>query len=130
METRSSHNGSSWLNDRRCVIITFRDWLEENLEREQICELARYGSESKWPGLTDSSHLVGLYERFEGEIWEALAEDADDTGYSSVPEFLSTFRRADCASTAEGFKLLLVWFMVERTAETLARQWASAPAGD
>lgn len=98
---------------------TFTDWLQDRLDAQQIRELAEHGADAGWPGLTYTGELVELYDRHEEELWEALAEDADDFGYDCVPAFVATFNRADMTSTADGFKELVVWYAAEREAQRL-----------
>ena len=63
---------------------TFRAWLTEMLDAEQIEDLARHGADTGWPGLTYTSDCVELFERYEEEIREALNEDAEAFGYAKM----------------------------------------------
>lgn len=93
---------------------TFQDWLFDTLDEGQREDLAMHGADAGWPGLTYTSDCVALYNQFETEIWEALIEDAENSGYSSVPAFIATFQRQDMADNPDTFKNLLVWYMAER----------------
>ena len=99
---------------------TFSEWLTERLDAHQIRELTGHGADAGWPGLTYTRELVALHDQHEAEIWECLAEDADDFGYDSVPAFVASFNRADMTDTPDGFKELVVWYMAEREAQRLA----------
>ena len=98
---------------------TFRAWLTETLDTEQIEDLAGHGADCGWPGLTYTSDCVLLFERFQGEIRQALNEDTDTFGYDCPEAFVATFRRSDMLWSEDGRKNLLVWFMAERTAHEI-----------
>ena len=103
---------------------TFRAWLTETLDPEQIEDLAGHGADAGWPGLTYTSDCVELFERFEGEIREALNEDAEAFGYDSPEAFVATFGRSDMLWSEDGRKTLLAWFMAERTAHEITEEVA------
>lgn len=99
---------------------TFRSWLQETLDAEQIEDLAEYGADAGWPGLTYYSETGALYEAREPEIWDALSEDAADFGHASPLELVATFNGAKAVETDSQFRNLLVWYMAERTAREIA----------
>ncbi len=101
---------------------TFRSWLTETLDPEQIEDLAGHGADAGWPGLTYTSECVELFERFEEEIREALNEDAEAFGYESPEAFVATFSRSDMLWSEDGRKNLLVWYLAERTAHEIAEE--------
>jgi hypothetical protein len=98
---------------------TFRAWLREALDLDQITDLANHGADAGWPGLTYTADCVDLYLRFEKEIHEALVEDAEAFGYKSPEVLIAAFHRADMLWTADGRKNLLVWYLAERTARDI-----------
>ena len=81
-------------------------------------DIARGGADAGWAGLTWNTDMVELYARHEAEIWEALANDAEENGFDSVPAFVATFSRKDMANDPTTFKALLCWYMAERVART------------
>lgn len=99
---------------------TFRDWLTETLDPEQIEELAEHGADAGWPGLSYTSECVELFDRFEDEIRDALNEDTEAFGYECPEALVATFARRDMLWSEEGRKNLLVWFIAERTAREIA----------
>jgi len=103
---------------------TFRAWLVATLDVEQIGELAQYGADTGWPGLTYTSDCVELFDRYAEEIREALNEDAEAFGYDCPEAFLATFRRSDMLWSEDGRKNLLVWFMAERVARAISDEVA------
>ena len=101
---------------------TFRTWLTETLDAEQIEDLASHGADTGWPGLTYTSDCVELFDRFEGEIREALNEEAEACGYDSPEAFIATFSRRDMLWSEDGRNNLLAWFMAERTAHEITEE--------
>ena len=99
---------------------TFKDWLRETLEPETIQDLAEYGAQAGFPGLTYYKDTSELYERFADEIWDALTEDAEAFGHSGPIEFVATFRGTESGIHSHTqFVNLLVWYMAERTAREI-----------
>ena len=103
---------------------TFRSWLTETLDPEQIEDLAGHGADTGWPGLTYTSECVELFERYEDEIREALNEDTEAYEFDSPEAFVATFRRSDMLWSEDGRKTLLAWFMAERTAHEITEEVA------
>ncbi len=102
-----------------CNAETFRSWLTETLDAEQIEDLAGHGADAGWPGMTYTSDCVELFDPFQEEIREALNEDAESYGYDSPEAFVATFGRSDMLWSEDGRKNLLAWFMAERTAHQI-----------
>ena len=102
-----------------CNPETFRAWLTETLDAEQIEDLAGHGADAGCPGLTYTSDCVELFERFEEEIREALNEDTESFGFDSPEAFIATFRRSDMLWSEDGRRNLLAWYMAERTAHEI-----------
>jgi hypothetical protein len=99
---------------------TFKEWLQETLDADQIKNLANYGADAGWPGLTYYKDTCALYEEYEAEIWECLSDDASGQGYKNILELIATFGGSDCVSCKDTFENLLVWYMAERTARELS----------
>ena len=99
---------------------TFKQWLCSTLDRGEISDLAEHGADTGWPGMTYTRDCIALYNRFEDEIWGALADDAESFGKPSAVAFVAGFRRSDMANDPATFKNLLVWYMAERTARELS----------
>jgi hypothetical protein len=97
---------------------TFEAWFNANLA-DQAEDIANHGADSGFSGITYTSDTVELYNKFEGEIWEALCEDAHGMGYSNPIELVVTFKRSDMLSDPDTFKNLLVWYMAERIAQRM-----------
>ena len=94
---------------------TFRKWLEANLDKSALRDLAEHGADAGFPGLTYYSNTIKVYDRFHDEIWEALDDDAKEFGCRNIFDFIAGFNRTEASSDAE-FKNLLVWYMAEREA--------------
>ena len=99
--------------------MNFRSWLTKTLDPDQIEDLAGHGADAGWPGLTDTSECVELFDRFQEEIREALNEDAEAFGFDSPEAFVATFGRSDMLWSEDGRKNLLAWYMAERTAHEI-----------
>ena len=98
---------------------TFTDWLESQLDQQQLRDLAHYGAATGWPGLTYYTETGQLYDRYHEEVWDALAEDAESLGYPHVPAFLASFRSASQVADDTTFRNTLIWYLAERTAYEL-----------
>ena len=46
-----------------CTPESFHDWLTETLDADQLADLARYGADTGWPGMTYTADCVELYDR-------------------------------------------------------------------
>lgn len=95
---------------------TFREWLTGTLDADQLADLAQYGADAGWPGITYTVDCVDLYERYADEIREALHEDTECFGYDCPEAFMATWSRSDMLWSEDGRKTLLVWYMAERVA--------------
>jgi len=95
--------------------MTFTDWFRENLS-DYAHDIAEHGADAGFPFITYYSDTDKVYQQYEEELWAWLAEDADDFGYSTVCEFISTFGRADLASDPMSLRCLIVWYGCERIA--------------
>ena len=79
-------------------------------------DLARSGADAGFPGITYYRDTVALYEAHESEIWDALAEDADDMGYPNPLALIATFGGAGNVGSDDQLRNLLCWYMAERVA--------------
>ena len=98
---------------------TFLAWLQETLDADQLADLARYGADTGWPGLTYTADCVELYDRYAHEIRDALNEDAEAFGYDNPEALVATFARSDMLWSDDGRKNVLIWYMAERTAREI-----------
>lgn len=94
---------------------TFKQWFDANLS-EYRHDIARYGCDAGFPHITYTSDCVEIYDEFEDEILDTLAQDAEEFGYDSPDAFIATFRRNDMLWDKNQKKNLLVWYMVEKMA--------------
>jgi hypothetical protein len=97
---------------------TFRDWMKANFDKQTLRDLAEYGVQGGFPGLTYYSDTTKLYEKFKDEIWESLIDEAEEYGYKNVYEFIATFNGADVGNCTQ-HENLLVWYMAEKVAREL-----------
>ena len=93
---------------------SLEEWYAENLE-EYTHDLATHGAAGGFPGITYYEDTTRIYNAFHSDIWEALAEDAENMN-QSVPEFIGNLYGADGVDDDTRFKNLLVWYAVERIA--------------
>lgn len=99
---------------------TFKQWLQANLDSQQIEELAEHGADAGWPGLTYYNDTVKLYERFNDEIWNLIVNEAEECGYKNPYELLATFSGAKNVQTYTQHANLMTWFAAEHYAQELA----------
>ena len=98
---------------------SFRAWMKAHFDEGSLRDLAQYGAQSGFPGLTYYKDTGALYDKFHDEIWEVLYEDAESMGHKNILEMLGTFGGAENVGTDDQFKNLLVWYMAERVAREL-----------
>ena len=53
---------------------TFHDFITTNFDKDQLADMAKYGANTGYAGLTYSSDLYDLFEAHEEEIWDILEE--------------------------------------------------------
>ena len=97
----------------------FKEWMEEQFERDELKDIAQHGASAGWSGLIYYRETSELYERFEENLWEMLGEDADAQGYKGPLELIATFGGASAVANDATFKNLIVWYAAERTASEL-----------
>lgn len=89
------------------------------LELEAIRDAGEHGADSGFAGFTyysDTSEFVAKHREI---IMDALADDACEFGYASIPEFVATFSRADMAIDETGFDCLIAWYAPEAVGRML-----------
>lgn len=94
---------------------TFRAWFNANL-KDRAADIANHGADGGYPCITYTSDCCRIFDHFAEEIWEMIAQDADDFGHKSTAEFIAGFRRADMCADWDSFRTLLVWYACEKVA--------------
>ena len=84
-------------------------------------DLAAHGADAGWPGLTYYRDTSAMYGDHEAEIWDALAEDADEMGLPHPLALIATFVGAGNVGNEDQFANLLCWYMAERIAREYDR---------
>lgn len=96
---------------------TFAEWFRENLG-DYARDIARYGADNGFPGISYTSGCTALFDRYAGEMWKLVTSVADGTGYQSMVDLLRHHARADMADSWSGYRTLLVWVACESLAQT------------
>lgn len=104
---------------------TFLAWMRANFSHAELKDIARYGADTGWYGLTWYSDTGKLYNRFKKEIWDILSEDAEAVGDSPLGFLASVSRACDDIATVVHFENLMTWYAAERTARVLTESEAS-----
>lgn len=63
-----------------------------NLTWQEIVDAGQHGADTGWGGFTYTTDCCKFYQENKRDIWELLAEDAENFG-QSVPEMISHFGR-------------------------------------
>ncbi len=95
---------------------TLKGWMQANFDRGQLEDIAQYGCQGGYPGLTYYSDTCKLYARFSGEIWQTASDLADDMGEKNVLSLIAGFGGAGNVSDGRTFENLMVWFACETIA--------------
>ena len=101
---------------------TFKAWMKANYNKATIGDIADYGANGGFPNLTYYHDTCKIYNKFEKEIWEALATDSKE-GDTTIPEFIDTLDNDIDIQDPDTFKNLLVWYYAERTAREIVDEY-------
>lgn len=97
---------------------TFKQWMRANFDKEELRDLAQYGANTGWPGLTYYTDTCKLYAKYKDEIWELLCQSADNFGQTPL-QAVAGFNGAKHVSDSATFENLMVWFAAEEYARQL-----------
>lgn len=95
---------------------TFREFLKTELA-DYLSDIANHGCSGGFPHLTYYKDTVALFEKHNEELFEELAQMADNMG-QNVPELIASFNGGAHANNYHTFANLIVWAV----AEEIARQ--------
>lgn len=96
---------------------TFAQWMSETYTVGELSEIAEHGCSGGVPGMIYYTETTAIFERFEDELWDMLAEDADNFGYPTALAFLASLNGAQDVSTPAQERNLIVWYAAERVAQ-------------
>ena len=107
----------------------FENWLTETFDASDLREIAVYGPQSGFPGLTSTADLVALYDRFHTDLWALIAEfsgdNLDDFGLCQTPlQYLDDLAQAMPVHSHDRLAELIVWHCAERIAARLTERVA------
>lgn len=94
---------------------TFTDWILKQFDRETLADIAKFGCQCGFSGITMYRETIALYRRYKDDIWNMLYQDAESFGYS-IPELIATFGGAKNITNSDSFENLLVWYAAEKIA--------------
>ena len=111
------------ISHKEMVKMSFKEWMKENFNSEELKEIAQQGADIKWRKLTYHYDTVKLYDCYEEEMWETLAEIARIADCKSPVELLyRACKYARTAANLEQFKNAVVWLVAEYYAAVIARK--------
>jgi hypothetical protein len=94
--------------------ITFKQWLKDTYDREELQGIAEQGCESGVAGgMIYYSETCALYDKHAEELHEVLGNYLDDMG-EELPSYISKH-----IGHLTGFKNAMVWFVAEYYANDL-----------
>lgn len=92
---------------------SFKHWLKDTYDREELREIADYGCESGVAGgMIYYSETCALYDKHAEELHNAIWQYEQDTGV--LPEYIIKY-----LGDLTGFKNAMVWFVAEYYANDL-----------
>lgn len=93
---------------------SFKNWMLNQYEKEELKEIANHGCESGCAGgLIYYSETTAIYDAYAEELHEQLGNYLDQTG-EELPSYISRH-----LGNLTGFKNALVWFVAEMYANDL-----------
>ena len=95
---------------------TLEGWVKANL-RENLADIAQYGCQAGFPGISYYTDTVKLYDHFSEDIWKMLEEDADSLGEKNILSMIAGFNGAGAVENDWTWKNMLIWYAVERIAQ-------------
>lgn len=95
---------------------TFKDWMIERFEKDELQDIITYGMKQGFAGLTYYKETNDLYEQYQDEIWGMLEEDSKECGHSSICETIASFYCAKDIVNERTFRNSLVWYAAEKIA--------------
>jgi len=106
------------MSNVKTVKQSFKAWMKENYEDDELEDIAKYGAQSGFHGMIYYHETSKLYDKYHQDIWTMINEDADDMGLSAI-EMISSFNGGKDVYDDKTFKNLLVWYSAERVAAEL-----------
>ena len=106
----------------RIMAKTFDAWMGAHFWPEELRGMAEHGADTGWPGLTYYTDTAHLYERFKGEIWEHICQEAEDQGYANPFAFMAEWGGAKNVGSDYQMENLVVWYAAERYAREHAKE--------
>lgn len=91
----------------------FINWIKDSYDRDTMVDIARYGSNNGYSGITYTGEINALYARYESDIFDILTELADNND-------LPMWQLFKWDSLVE-FKQNSVWIAVEYICDCLTR---------
>lgn len=82
------------------------------VEDDDLVQAAEHGSDAGI-GLVYYSETSEFYEANEENLWELLAQEAEEMGYKGPLEFMSNWKGAEDIATDSQFRNAVVWFAQE-----------------
>jgi len=101
------------------VTNTFREWMTQQYDRDELNDIVNHGIDSGFSGLIYTSECCDLFDEHADEIWDLARESANEMGAKNVAAFIAGFRRAEMSESWDQFRNLMVWFAAEEYARQL-----------
>ena len=95
---------------------SFRQWVLDQFNWNQIQDMAEHGVHSGLPGLSGLAQTTQLYEQFEDEVWEMLEDISEENGFDDVITYLNAMNAEGMITTPGQFKQLCVWLVAQEYA--------------
>ena len=94
---------------------TFKDWMLENFNHNELKDLARFGAQNGFHGLIYYYETSALYQKYYEDIWDMAHEDAENQGITPL-EMIASFGGACNVVDHLRFVNLMNWYDAERVA--------------
>ena len=101
---------------------TLREWMLENIEDEDLEAIVEHGCVIGFFGLTYYNETSALYDTYQEEIWDMLAEQAKVFGFDNSVAFIASMNGVKKVGNQTTFANLLVWYAVEELARTILEE--------
>src|SRR5471030_561947 len=91
-------------------LTSFEAWMKKNFDRDQLKDIAQYGTQGGFPRLTYYKDTTALYQKYHEYIWDMVTDDANGMGCAHPLEMIATFGGAANVDSRITFENLMVWY--------------------
>lgn len=94
----------------------FVKYMKTTYSHNELADMANHGANTGHSGLIWTKDLIELFDKYGTELFEIMAEYADETGVKGLPDYVS-----NNADSYDGFVGAVVYFCAEYVAYSITQ---------